>query len=98
MDPDDARTRCACDVEKVGARIDAYMRELRLADEHLGFMREQGATVIKRARAELGLTLKQVADRAGVSITYVSDMERGRRDPAARVLEALSCFANEVPR
>lgn len=39
--------------------------------------------VLRRVRKEAGKTLADVADILGVSISYVSDVERGRRDPWA---------------
>lgn len=35
-------------------------------------------------------TLAEVADRAGVSTQYLSEIERGRKDPSSEVLEAVA--------
>jgi transcriptional regulator with XRE-family HTH domain len=37
---------------------------------------------VARRRRELGLTQREVASRAGLSFQYLSDMERGKRQPA----------------
>ena len=46
---------------------------------------------IRRSRETAGLSLRSVADRVGVSASYLSDMELGRRrmskDLAAEILE-----------
>ena len=51
---------------------------------------------LRARRAELGLTLGQVADRSGISLPYISNLERGRGNPT---LEALTKLAEalEVP-
>ncbi|MBU2702693.1 transcriptional regulator with XRE-family HTH domain [Sporomusaceae bacterium BoRhaA] len=36
---------------------------------------------IKALRNERGYTLKQVADAAGISVSFVSEIERGKRNP-----------------
>lgn len=45
---------------------------------------------LKARRLELGLTLKQVADKADLSIPYVSNLERGVRNPTMAALRALA--------
>lgn len=44
---------------------------------------------LRALRAETGQTLSQVSERTGVSISYLSDIERGRRLPALDVLDRL---------
>ncbi len=41
-------------------------------------VREVGSAIRER-RAELGLTISQLAVRSGVSIRLISDLERGKR-------------------
>ena len=36
---------------------------------------------LKRIRVERGLTHEELAERSGFSQQYISDMERGRRNP-----------------
>lgn len=45
---------------------------------------------IKRQRERQELTLRQLADRAGISNPYLSQIEHGLREPSERVLEALA--------
>ncbi len=45
---------------------------------------------LKSRRLELGLTLKQVAEAAQLSIPYVSNLERGVRNPTMASLAALA--------
>jgi transcriptional regulator with XRE-family HTH domain len=63
---------------------------------------------LKAARKQLGLTVAQVADRAGVTVGFVSRVERGlvgvRPETAKRLAEVLSLdpadviFAERVER
>ena len=46
--------------------------------------------VIRRERQERRLTLKEVADKAALSVVYVGEVERGQKYPSAMVLEKLS--------
>jgi transcriptional regulator with XRE-family HTH domain len=45
---------------------------------------------IRGRRTALGLTLAEVAERAGLSIPYVSNLERGRRNPTVDAVRALA--------
>ena len=41
---------------------------------------------IKRIRKERGMTLKNVSEKTGLSISYLSDIERGRTEPSLKTL------------
>jgi transcriptional regulator with XRE-family HTH domain len=45
---------------------------------------------VKRVRLEKGLTQEDFADRSGFSQQYVSDLERGKRNPTVVTLFELS--------
>lgn len=45
---------------------------------------------IRARRVGLGMTLATVAERAGLSLPYVSNLERGRGNPTLDALRALS--------
>ena len=45
---------------------------------------------IRARRADLGLTLAQVAEASGLSVAYVSKIEQGRGNPTVSSLEALA--------
>ena len=45
---------------------------------------------VRRLRAEKGWSQEDYADRAGIHRTYVSDIERGRRNPTVTVVEKLA--------
>jgi transcriptional regulator with XRE-family HTH domain len=47
-------------------------------------------TNIRRLREEQGWSQEDYADRAGIHRTYVSDIERGRRNPTITVVEKLA--------
>jgi transcriptional regulator with XRE-family HTH domain len=45
---------------------------------------------LRAERTERGLTLKQVAQGAHVSVSYLAEIERGEKDPSSRVLESIA--------
>ena len=52
--------------------------------------REQVGAVLRDARLSAGLRLVDVADRAGVSPQYLSEVERGLKDPSSELLAAIT--------
>jgi transcriptional regulator with XRE-family HTH domain len=42
---------------------------------------------LRALRTERGLTLRQVAEGAHVSVSYLAEIERGEKDPSSKVLE-----------
>uniref|UniRef100_UPI000623E52F helix-turn-helix domain-containing protein n=1 Tax=Allosalinactinospora lopnorensis TaxID=1352348 RepID=UPI000623E52F len=57
------------------------------ADEPL--MRDLIGGALRRARTEQGRTLREVAETAQVSLPYLSEIERGRKEPSSEVLAAV---------
>lgn len=53
-------------------------------------LQETIGAVIRRARQEADLTLKELADRAILSVVYLGEIERGKKYPSALVLERLA--------
>jgi transcriptional regulator with XRE-family HTH domain len=51
--------------------------------------REAVGEALRRRRQAQGRTLRQVAGAAGVSLTYLSEVERGRKEASSEVLEAV---------
>jgi transcriptional regulator with XRE-family HTH domain len=47
-----------------------------------------GAT-LRRRRAELGKTLRQLADESRVSLPYLSEVERGRKEASSEILASI---------
>ena len=45
---------------------------------------------LRAERNEQGLTLKQVAEGAHVSVSYLAEIERGEKDPSSKVLESIA--------
>lgn len=45
---------------------------------------------LRAERNERGLTLREVAEGAHVSVSYLAEIERGEKDPSSRVLENIS--------
>jgi transcriptional regulator with XRE-family HTH domain len=65
-----------------------------------GDIRERFGFAVKMRREELGLTQEDLADRAGIHRTYLSDMERGSRNVSLinieRVAAALALLLSEL--
>lgn len=59
-------------------------------------VREVVGDVLRRSRMSQGRTLRQVSDAARVSLGYLSEVERGRKEPSSELLNAI-CDALEVP-
>ena len=52
--------------------------------------REVLGELLRRLRHERGLTLGEIADRAGLSPQYLSEIERGRKEPSSEMIEAVA--------
>jgi transcriptional regulator with XRE-family HTH domain len=59
-------------------------------------LREVLGDVLREARINQGRTLRQVSDAARVSLGYLSEVERGRKEASSELLSAI-CDALEVP-
>jgi transcriptional regulator with XRE-family HTH domain len=59
-------------------------------------MREVIGDVLRGARTSQGRTLREVSDSARVSLGYLSEVERGRKEPSSELLHAI-CDALDVP-
>lgn len=49
---------------------------------------------LRARRVALGLTLAEVAEKSGLSLPYVSNLERGRGNPTVEALDALARALN----
>ncbi|WP_341394370.1 helix-turn-helix domain-containing protein [Arthrobacter sp. G119Y2] len=52
--------------------------------------REVLGELLRRLRHERGLTLGEIADRAGLSPQYLSEIERGLKEPSSEMIEAVA--------
>ena len=52
-------------------------------------LREIVGEELREIRQSRGETLREVAKRAGVSTPYLSEIERGRKEPSSEVLAAI---------
>lgn len=59
-------------------------------------LREVIGDVLRRARTDQGRTLREVSDTARVSLGYLSEVERGRKEASSELLNAI-CGALDVP-
>jgi len=51
---------------------------------------------LRRARQEQGRTLRQVSADAAVSLGYLSEVERGQKEPSSELLASI-CSALDLP-
>jgi transcriptional regulator with XRE-family HTH domain len=59
-------------------------------------LREIIGDVLRRARTAQGRTLREVSDSARVSLGYLSEVERGRKEASSELLTAI-CDALQIP-
>ncbi|OBA60280.1 transcriptional regulator [Mycobacterium sp. 1100029.7] len=59
-------------------------------------VREVIGEVLRLARTTQGRTLREVSDSARVSLGYLSEVERGRKEASSELLHAI-CDALDVP-
>jgi transcriptional regulator with XRE-family HTH domain len=63
---------------------------IRLGTRRRGAWRTAVGGVLREWRTAQGLRLSDVAERAGVSVQYLSEVERGRKEPSSDVLGAVT--------
>ena len=59
-------------------------------------LREVIGDVLRQARLSQGRTLREVSDDARVSLGYLSEVERGRKEASSELLSAI-CDALDIP-
>ena len=59
-------------------------------------LRDVIGDVLRRARTSQGRTLREVSHSARVSLGYLSEVERGRKEASSELLSAI-CTALDVP-
>ena len=59
-------------------------------------LRERIGQVLREVRMRQGLTLREVSNEAQVSLGYISEIERGQKEPSSELLAAI-CAALDVP-
>ncbi|WP_350346903.1 helix-turn-helix transcriptional regulator [Agromyces sp. G08B096] len=52
-------------------------------------LRDALGDLLRRARLARGLTLRQLSDAAAVSVAYLSELERGRKEASSEILAAV---------
>jgi transcriptional regulator with XRE-family HTH domain len=60
-------------------------------------IREQFGRILRDLRTAKGLTQEEVAFRAGMSVPYLSDIERGRSSPSLSMLADLALALETHP-
>ena len=67
------------------------MAEVYRLNRHLEpLWREVLGSRLRALRAERGETLAETAHRAGISAQYLSEVERGRKEPSSEMIAALA--------
>lgn len=59
-------------------------------------LRESLGEALRQARTAQGRTLREVSDAARVSLGYLSEVERGRKEASSELLNAI-CEALQIP-
>lgn len=59
-------------------------------------LREVIGDVLRHARISQGRTLREVSDAARVSLGYLSEVERGRKEASSELLSSI-CAALDIP-
>lgn len=62
----------------------------------MSLLRSAIGTVLRRLRHQQGRTLQDVADAARVSVPYLSEVERGRKEASSEILASI-CAALGLP-
>ncbi|HEY0693693.1 MAG TPA: helix-turn-helix transcriptional regulator [Kribbella sp.] len=57
-------------------------------EDHV-LLRQVIGNVFRRLRRERGITLRELAELAQVSVPYLSEIERGRKEPSSEILAAI---------
>ena len=65
-------------------------RTLEDMNEHEPLWRELVGAALRAVRTQRGERLTDVAERAGVSTQYLSEVERGLKDPSSEMLAAIA--------
>lgn len=52
--------------------------------------REALGHIVREERIDQGLTLRQVAARANIALGYLSELERGQKEPSSVIVECLA--------
>ena len=74
----------------MGELIPFPMPETDAPAEREPLWREAVGHELREERQDVGRTLADVAGQAGVSTQYLSEIERGRKEPSSEVLQAVA--------
>jgi transcriptional regulator with XRE-family HTH domain len=69
--------------------LDEARRGARAEEREEPLMRDLIGDLLRRTRTEQGRTLREVAEDAQVSLPYLSEIERGRKEASSEVLAAV---------
>src|ERR1700753_1995563 len=78
----------AADAARIAAEIAAGVQETLTSDEVKAYLAEQ--TPLSFWRNKRAMTQKALADRVGISQSYVADLEAGRREGSPQLFKRLA--------
>ncbi len=94
--PEDSAARAAADPAALDPAALDRAHQRPVPEEHRSrpgralLWREVAGHELRQERLRQSRTQSDVADRAGVSTQYLSEVERGRKEPSSEVLHAVS--------
>jgi transcriptional regulator with XRE-family HTH domain len=65
------------------------VQDIGVEEGHDVLLRQVIGNVFRRLRRERGITLRELAEQAQVSVPYLSEIERGRKEPSSEILAAI---------
>jgi transcriptional regulator with XRE-family HTH domain len=65
------------------------VQDIGVEEGHDVLLRQVIGNVFRRLRRERGITLRELAELAQVSVPYLSEIERGRKEPSSEILAAI---------
>lgn len=72
--------------------IDGKHGEIESGELRAGTKEFKIGTMLKEIRAEMGMTQEQIAEYAGLSISYLSAIENNKREPGISTLQKIIEF------
>lgn len=86
---DSARARTGRPARPATGMMGVSPADDRESEARMSLLRRVIGGVLRRHRQRQGRTLREVAQSAGVSVPYLSEVERGRKEASSEVLAAI---------
>jgi transcriptional regulator with XRE-family HTH domain len=69
-----------------------------VTDTHKTQLRENAARNLRALRKKKKLSQEALAERSGLSLSYISEIERGNREPTLETIEKLAAGLGVAPQ